>query len=320
VSPVADVLITGAEGYVGRLLTERLSETLDVVATDIRLPKKAVAGVTHRVLDITDRDAVAKLVAEHAPATVVHLAAVVTPRPDQDREAQRRVDVDGTRNVLDACLAAGTAKFVYTSSGAAYGYHPDNACLLTEDDDLRGNEVFAYAAHKREVEEILAQYRAEHPELGQLIFRVSTILGERVHNQITAIFERPVVVGLRGVDTPFCFIWDEDVVACLASGVARPEKVGIYNLTGDGVMTLREIAAGMGRRFVGLPKRVVSKGLAFLSARNLSPYGPEQVIFLEHRPVLSNAALKEEFGYRPTHSSREVFSLYRAGRAAEARA
>ena len=312
---MADVLITGAQGYVGRLLTERLADTFDVVATDIRMPSTPVPGVTHEVLDITDKTAVAALFDAHRPGTVVHLAAVVTPRPDQDREAQRRVDVDGTRHVLEACVAAGTNKFVYTSSGAAYGYHPDNPCLLREDDALRGNEVFAYAAHKREVEALLAAWRTDHPALGQLIFRVSTILGERVHNQITALFERPVVLGLRGIDTPFCFIWDEDVVACLAAGVAAPEKVGIYNLTGDGVMTLREIAAGMGRRYVSLPKQVVARGLRALSARKLVPYGPEQVLFLEHRPVLSNEALKTSFGYRPKRSSREVFALYRDNRA-----
>ena len=50
----------------------------------------------------------------------------------------------------------------------------------------------------------------------------------------------------------------------------------------------------------------------------LSQYGPEQVDFLRYRPVLSNARLKEEFGYAPQLSSTEVFERYRRARAGRA--
>ena len=43
----------------------------------------------------------------------------------------------------------------------------------------------------------------------------------------------------------------------------------------------------------------------------ISRYGPEQVGFLQYRPVLDNQALKEEFGYVPEKSSAEVFDLWR---------
>jgi len=310
------VLVTGAEGYLGRLFVEALAADpgLALVATDVRVPKTKVEKVTHLPLDITDADAVRRAFEEHRPEVVVHLAAVVTPRPGQSREEQRKVDVDGTKHVLEACVATGVRKVITTSSGAAYGYHADNHALLVETDPLRGNEVFAYSWHKRLVEQLLADYRERHPELHQLVFRVSTVLGERVHNQITALFEGRVIVGLRGVDTPFCFVWDQDVVACLAKGVRDDAVVGVFNLTGDGVMTLREIARAMKRRFLPLPARWLGKGLAVLSKRGVVPYGPEQVLFLAHRPVLSNAKLKRELGF-PPRSSREVFGLYRASRA-----
>ena len=310
------ILVTGASGYVGRLLVESLATDadLEVVATDIRMPEAKVPGAIHEVLDITDAGAVAESLKRHQAETVVHLAAIVTPNPDQGRAFQYAVDVEGTRNVVEACLAAGVSKLVYTSSGAAYGYHPENGCLLDEEDPLRGNDVFAYSCHKRLVEEMLATYRADHPELSQLIFRVSTVLGPRTRNQITALFERPVVLGIRDVDTPFCFVSDADVVGCLAEGVRHLDKSGVFNLTGDGVMTLREIAGRMGRRYVALPEKWIEKGLKVLSERSLTQYGPEQVLFLRYRPVMANERLKRDFGYRP-RASREVFDVYANARA-----
>jgi UDP-glucose 4-epimerase len=110
------------------------------------------------------------------------------------------------------------------------------------------------------------------------------------------------------------FIWDRDVAACIAIGV-REGKTGIYNLAGDGVMTLREIAARLGKRYIALPPAVVSGGLALLSRLGVSRYGPEQVRFLQYRPVLDNQALKREFGYTPRRTTREVFELYAEGTA-----
>jgi UDP-glucose 4-epimerase len=310
------VLITGAAGFVGAQVTRALAadDDVQVIATDLRpvARRDRVEGVRYRELDICG-GRMGPLFAELAVDVVVHLAAIVTPGPDTTRALQRRVDVDGTRAVLDACLEAGVKKVVYTSSGAAYGYHGDAPALLHEDDPLRGNEVFAYSSHKREVEEMMARYREEHPQLKQLIFRVSSVLGPEVNNQITAMFERPVVLGLKGADTPFCFIEASDVAACIVQG-ARGEGHGIFNLAGDGAMTLKEIAQQMGRPYVALPERLVQGALRALQRFDVAPYGPEQTLFLKHRPVLDNTRLKKEFGYRPRRTSREVFAAYRRSR------
>lgn len=309
------ILITGAAGYVGRLLTrallEQVPEGTRVIATD-RVAPPQIPGTDSRVVDIRDEGLGALLKAEHV-TVLVHLAAILNPPKGATREFLHDVDVKGTQNVLRACLEAGVQKFVYTSSGAAYGYSPSNAPLLLEEHPLRGNREFAYSWHKRLVEELLASYRAEHPELQQLIFRVSTILGPDVHNVITDLFERRVVVGLRGVDTPFCFVWDQDVVQCLAIG-ALTDRTGIFNVTGDGVMTLREVAAAMGRPYVGVPEQLLRFGLGQLHKRGLTENSEEQVLFLRHRPVLGNTRLKTDFGYTPRKSSREVFELYRHSR------
>jgi UDP-glucose 4-epimerase len=312
--PARAVLVTGAGGYLGRLVVRALArpevglETL--VALDLHEPPpgERVEGATWVAMDVRAPE-LAALVEEHAIDCVVHLASIVATNGKISRELQYDVDVRGTENVLEGCLAGGVKKLVVTSSGAAYGYHPDNAAWLTEDAPLRGNELFPYAHHKRLVEEMLARYREAHPELRQLVLRPGTILGESTRGPIADFFDKPIVFGLESTATPFVFIWDEDVVACIVEGV-RTDKAGVYNLAGDGVMTLREVAAAMRKRFIPLPDRLLERALGLLQRFGLTQYGPEQVLFLAHRPVLSNERLKREFGYRPRKTSREVFELY----------
>lgn len=312
------VLITGAAGYIGRQVVSRMAadprSLKTVVAMDVRrVPAKArLAAVEYVKADVRSPDLPA-LLQRYGVETVVHLASIVTPAKGMTNEFLYSVDVLGTRNVLEACVATGVAHLIVTSSGAAYGYHADNPEWLAESSPLRGNDAFAYSRHKRIVEEDLARYRAEHPELRQLIFRPGTILGESTSNQITALFEKPVVLGIRGAASPWVFIWDEDVVNCIVIGV-HERREGIYNLAGDGVMTMRDVAARLGKPYVALPAGVVRGALRVLKALRLSQYGPEQVEFLQFRPVLKNDALKHDFGYTPRLNTRQVFELYVRGR------
>ncbi len=301
------ILITGAAGAVGGALLDLLADhDHQVLATDIRRPQSGKRkSVDFRTLDVRSGD-VDRMIAEFSPDTVVHLASIVTPGPDSNRDFEYAVDVDGTRNVLRACQAHGVRRLVVTSSGAAYGYHADNPVALCETDPLRGNQVFAYAWHKRLIEEMLAEARHETAELEQVVLRVGTVLGQGVENQITALFHKPRLLGIRGADSPFVFIWNRDL-AQIVLRAATDGPPGIYNVAGDGVMTLPDLARAMGKRVLWLPAGLLRMALRIAHPMGLSRYGPEQVRFLQYRPVLDNSALKEQFGYAPSKTSAQVF-------------
>jgi UDP-glucose 4-epimerase len=142
---------------------------------------------------------------------------------------------------------------------------------------------------------------------------VGTVLGDTVNNQITALFDKPVVLGLKGAPTPFVFIWDADLVRILERGV-RTDLTGTYNVAGDGTLTLREIARRLRKPYVELEPAHVERALGWLHRLRLSRYGPEQVGFLRYRPVLANERLKREFGYVPELTTREVFERFARSR------
>ncbi len=317
----ARILVTGADGFLGRSVVAALARegAGTIVAADVReVPaERRLPGVTYVVQDVRD-PALAQTLAAHGIDAVVHLASIVTPGKGSNREFEYSVDVLGSRNVLDACVAQGVGQVMVSSSGAAYGYHADNPDWLCETDALRGNEVFAYSHHKRLVEEMLAQYRTQHPQLAQTVLRIGTILGEHVDNQITALFEKKRLLAIRGSASPFVFIWDEDVTGAILHAL-RTRRAGCYNLAGDGALPLREIARRLGKPVLELPAGLLRAALAMGSALGVSRYGPEQLDFLRYRPVLLNTALKEQMGYVPAKTSSEAFDAFVAARARQGR-
>ena len=297
------ILITGAAGYIGHQLGNRLAEHYPVIGTDLR--GRADVKFDIRVQDIREPSLADFLQAQQI-THVVHLASILQASPDRARDYD--IDVNGTRNVLECCIKAGVQHFTVTSSGAAYGYHADNPAWIDEQDALRGNTEFAYSDHKRLIEEMLAEYRQQHPQLQQLIFRPGTVLGTETRNQITNLFMAPRILALKGSDSPFVFIWDQDVIGAMEMGI-REDKTGIYNMAGDGALTMAEIARRLNKPLLTLPVWLVKAGLQVAKWRG-KPTGPEQVNFLRYRPVLSNRRLKEEFGYPLAKTSAETFEYF----------
>src|SRR5712671_6063240 len=125
------IVITGGCGFLGRRVAIRLLEQgcgfgsidelvlFDNAAPALPLPEdKRLQLVTG---DIADRDTVTRLIAP-GTAAVFHLAAIVSGEAEANTELGYRVNLDGTRAVLDACRALGTAPLlVFASSLAVYG-------------------------------------------------------------------------------------------------------------------------------------------------------------------------------------------------------
>ena len=161
------ILITGAAGMIGRKLTERLGEDgalagkpidkltlLDVVCPP--KPETFTGKVETIAADLAASGEAAKAIAGR-PDVVFHLAGVVSGEAELDFDKGYRVNLDGTRALLEAIRAVGTGyrpRLVYTSSIAVFGapFPP------TIPDDFHLTPLTSYGTQKAMGEALLADY------------------------------------------------------------------------------------------------------------------------------------------------------------------
>jgi dihydroflavonol-4-reductase len=157
-----NILVTGGTGFVGANLVAALVARGDAVRVLRRASSSLVAleglAVEHAIGDVTDPDAVARAVA--GCDMVFHVAALSAYW--RARRAQvYHVNVEGTRNVMAACLRAHVPRVVHTSSVAAVGIAPRGA-LADESSPFDGlSATFAYAHSKRLAEDVVREYAAQ---------------------------------------------------------------------------------------------------------------------------------------------------------------
>lgn len=305
------ILITGAAGSLGRRLVEKLiqDESVTVFATDIKeSPFGFIANLDYQCFDLRD-PAFIDWVEQIAPDQIVHLASVLQISATLTREMAYEIDVVATKNLLQSSIKTGVKKFIITTSGAAYGYYPENKDIITESRPTRGNTDYFYSAHKAEIETLMAEYRELHPELQQIVFRPGAILGPNFEGPVVNLFRQNILTGLLGYPGPFNFIWSEDVVNFIVEGL-RTDITGQFNMAGDGIMTMKQIAQRLDKFYIALPELLIKTILSIAKPLGLTQYGPEQTKFIKYRPVLDNTKLKTTFNYQPQYSTSEALDAF----------
>ena len=316
------IAVTGASGYVGFRLVERLAEDDGVelvLATDIEvaagnhegLPLRAGAGkVAFERYDVTEP--AGTLLADYEIDSVVHLAYVLEPR--RDRDSVTRVNVGGAKNVLEACDKAGVSHLLYLSSTSVYGAHPDNPDALTEDSPPRPVKGFQYSEEKLESEKLFEEYGKEHPDCGIAILRGCPVLGPDADNYIARSFLTPVFVGFRGEDPPMQFMHEDDLVEMMARCVLE-RVTGLYNAAGRGAVRWSRMARSLGRPRLSLPAPLLL-GLTWVSwTLGLQSQSPAPGLsYARYRWVANADKLRTRIGYTTERSSEETWEEFARSR------
>lgn len=315
--PKLTVAVTGPTGEIGlstlRALdsSARVGRVIGMARSPFRPAEHGLSDkVAYRRGDVLDRGSVDELVA--GADVVIHLAFVIFG----DREAAHAINLEGSRNVFQATVAAGAERLVYTSSVAAYGFHRDNPQPLTEEVPARGSDDFYYSAHKAELERVLDETLAGSG-VGAWVFRPCIVAGAGAPMLIeTMVRSLPVYGQLRlarriadqvpflgpilpdpGIE--FQLVHTHDVAAALLAAVEGRGEPGRYNLAGRGALTLGRLARALGWLAVPVPGVAVSS-LGELLGR-LPGMPPEAAWLTAMRvPVLIDSTkARTELGWNP---------------------
>jgi nucleoside-diphosphate-sugar epimerase len=236
------VLVTGASGYLGSAVAERLAQEGRAVRglvrrAEARLPK----GVRPVLIDL-EGDARSLEPALAGSEVVVHCAAHLG---DGARDRFRRVNVGGTRALLDAAVRAGVRRFVHVSSIAVYGWarpgsvvgpeHGYDPCPELRDD---------YAWSKIEADRWVGLYNARGL-LDTVTLRPGIIYG-RGRDFVARMFRN--LAGVRLIFGPprmrVPLVHVTDVVDAVVQAVTRPARVARpVNVVGPDCPTQAEYVA-----------------------------------------------------------------------------
>jgi nucleoside-diphosphate-sugar epimerase len=233
------VLVTGADGFVGRVLLARLRERgAEAVASD------------RAELDVTDEARVRAQVAALRPDAVAHLAAIsFVPEAEADRGRAFRVNYLGTRNVLAAVAAAAPrARVLLVSSSAVYGPATAGAPPFDESAPLR--PASAYARTKAAADLLGAAWAAQ----GLAVWRVrpwnhtgagrpARFVESSFARQLAEIEAglRPPRLEVGALDSQRDFLHVEDVVAAYLALLEGRAEPGAYNVASGSGITIRAL-------------------------------------------------------------------------------
>jgi nucleoside-diphosphate-sugar epimerase len=274
----------------------------------------------YRQGDVRDPEALRDAFAD--ADVVVHLAFMITG--NAPAETIRAINVEGTLNVFRAARAAGAERFVYASSVAAYGFHPDNPVGMTEDWPVRPAARLFYAREKAELEQLLEDEARDGERPALYLLRPPIVLGPhavggkgtlpppvaRTGQRMLDLLKRlPVPLPVLAPKVPLQFIHEDDVGQALLKCVLAEGPPGAYNIAGDGVLTGADVARELGLAPLSIPARVVYGAARAASSLPRLPFAPpaaEWVEAVSHPAIMDTTKAKQELGWRPAYTGLEA--------------
>jgi UDP-glucose 4-epimerase len=313
------VAVTGPTGEIGQAVVAALDRSPEigrVIGMARRAFEPATLGwkkVAYRRGDVLDRVAVADLV--RGADVVVHLAFIIMGGASETRA----VNLDGSRNVFEAAVAAGAKRIVYASSVAAYGFHSDNPQPLTEEAPVRGSDEHYYSAQKAEVEALLQEVLGGSTQ--PYVFRPCIVGGPHApllidrlpYTQISERLPSPVKRLLGGMPilrpvlpdpgVPFQLIHHDDVASAMRAAILGRGTPGAYNLAGAGQLRVPDLARELGWHVVPLPGLAVDVIAETVGRLGFLPAEAQWVSAFREPVIMSTAKARRELRWRPRHNA-----------------
>lgn len=312
-------LVTGAAGFIGSHLVERLIHSnqrvigIDNFSTGKReniqylkecAPPEKTRLFTFVELDIRDREGVAALMKTHTPDIILHQAALGSvPRSIADPIDSHQSNVDGFVNVIDAARLSNVKRIVYASSSSVYGDNTDTS----KNEGRIGNCLSPYAVTKR-VNELYAQVFGRTYDMETVGLRYFNVFGPRqdpngpyaavIPRWLAALHsgESAVMYGDGTTSRDFCFVANV-VQANILAGIVAADNAAInsvVNIACGHTTSLKTLYTLLREEVARLKKVDASK----LPTLREEPFRKGDIL----HSLADISLARQALGYEPTHT------------------
>ena len=334
------VAITGAAGYIGSRLLLQLESNFNIgkiVAFD-RMPLPyPIHNISFYQRDLTppefeveeedeEQDAsrprplrkdtgLINILRQHRVDTLVHLVSAFSHTSTyQNWGRESRQDTAILDSIQDACVEAGVKHIIYLSSHTVYGAFPDNPIPLTEAAALRtrGGDFLGQVSYNADAS--MLEFLAGHLEGGEkrpikvTILRTCPVLGySDDHQRAELIFPRRFWGA--GDNPPYQFLHEVDLAELLEQVIER-EASGVFNVAGEGVVFLKELADITNRKLTQLPPFLACLADWISSKRKQPSTGNWNLHTTRYPIIMGTGKVKRELDFRFSYTSMEALNAF----------
>lgn len=306
-------LVTGAAGAVGPAVVQALLAAGWRVRTFSRTPPASgalPAGTEFCQGDVADAAAVAA--AMPGVSGILHLAALlhVVEPPPALRAEYERVNLHGTRIVVESARRANAVRLVFLSTIAVYG--PGRGRMITEDTPPEPDTFYGQTKLAAEHEVLTAQ-RADGKPLG-VVLRPGAVYGPRLkgnYRRLVRSLARGRFIGVGSGNNRRTLIHSDDLARAAVLALQHPAAAGrVYNVTDGGAPTLAEIIAAICAALPCEPPRlhlpltptrwaIAAVAMAARWVGRQAPITPATLDKYVEDIVVDGSRLQHELGFRP---------------------
>ncbi len=245
---------------------------------------------------------------------VVHLAWLI--QPSHDEKTMAATNIDGTRRVLTAVRAAKVPSLVVASSVGAYSPGPKDR-RVDESWDTEGIPTSIYSQHKRHVERMLDVFETDVPATRVVRIRPGVVLQQQASSEQARYFLGPFVPMplVRRSMIPVVpalprlalqVVHADDVAAAFAAAAVTDAARGAYNVAGEPVLTITEIAAALRAKPVPFPTSVARAVVDLTWRLRLQPTDVGWVDLALGVPLMSTERARRDLDWRPKVDARDA--------------
>lgn len=304
------VLVTGGSGFFGGVLKRRLlAEGFTCVNIDLLADSDQHPNLQSVQGDIRDTALLSRVFQENRFDGVIHCAAMLA-HGKIDPQLLWTSNVDGTRNLAEACIHSGVGKLVFISTNCLWASNLGHPVKETE----TPNPIELYGQSKLMAEQALAQCAGK---LDIVTLRCPTIIDSGRLGLLAILFEfmndgNTIWVVGRG-DNRYQFIYAQDLASACILALGHKGS-DVFHVGSDRVKSLREVyeavirAAGSRSRVRSLPKWPALTAMKVAHKLKVSPLGPYHYQMIAEDFLFDTTKAQTLLGWKPSLTNEEMLT------------